>query len=103
MTMYLTKSRRKRELATVYRMGFEMAGILIALLIQGLLTGNNSSECKSINETVVTNTIINESQKYFFVSVIFVIITIISIILFFAGTSENLGIIAFIIFFVLLN
>jgi Na+/melibiose symporter-like transporter len=42
MTMYLCSSLKERESATIYRMGFEMIGLLIALAIQGpFLSGIN--------------------------------------------------------------
>jgi hypothetical protein len=52
MTMYLCSSLKERELATIYRMGFEMIGLLLALVIQGpFLSG--SSECT--NTTIPIN------------------------------------------------
>jgi hypothetical protein len=35
MTMYLSSTQAERESATVYRMGFEMIGILMVLAVQG--------------------------------------------------------------------
>jgi hypothetical protein len=35
MTMYLCSSLKERESATIYRMGFEMIGLLVALAYQG--------------------------------------------------------------------
>jgi hypothetical protein len=49
MTMYLSKSKRKRELATVCRMGFEMCGILLSLVLQGFIIGDPSSNCERLN------------------------------------------------------
>ena len=43
--MFISKSKHKRELATVCRMGFEMAGILLALILQGVIIGNRNTEC----------------------------------------------------------
>jgi Na+/melibiose symporter-like transporter len=114
MTMYLSKSLRKRELATACRMGFEMAGILIALILQGVIIGNKSERCISLNQTeihlnssietlnssVENNDFKNfyNSQKYLISAIIVIGIYLFSLILFFIGTKENTGII-FISFF----
>ena len=105
--MFLSKSIRKRELATACRMGFEMAGILIALILQGLFLGNKSERCISLNKTEINLNSSNEvgwnssdtnffenyynSQKYFLSAVIVVAIYFFCLILFFTGTRENLG------------
>ena len=49
MTMYLSKSKRKRELATVCRMGFEMAGILLSLVLQAAIIGDPSGDCVNLS------------------------------------------------------
>lgn len=40
MTMYLCSSLEERESATIYRMGMEMVGLLLALAIQGPFMAN---------------------------------------------------------------
>lgn len=47
--MFISKSVKKRELATVCRMAFEMTGILIAILLQGIIIGNKSDGCLSLS------------------------------------------------------
>ena len=121
MTMFVSKSKKKRELATVCRMGFEMVGILLALILQGVIIGNKNNKCihlnsetnlTGINVTSITssnstneklsaaiflNDIANEfktiyqSQKYFLAAGIFMIIFILCMILFFVGAREDLG------------
>jgi hypothetical protein len=119
--MFISKSKNKRELATVCRMGFEMAGILLALILQGVVIGNRETECLTLSSNLTAETtltsIINigtkritkatettllskifskwnflyETQKYFVAATIFMIIYFICMILFFVGTKENLG------------
>ncbi|RNA28585.1 sodium-dependent lysophosphatidylcholine symporter 1-B-like, partial [Brachionus plicatilis] len=50
MTMYLSHSKQEREAITVYRMGFEMIGLLLALVIQGPFVSGDSN-CIKLNET----------------------------------------------------
>ncbi len=125
----LSKSKRKRELATVVRMAFEMAGILISLGIQGVIIGSSSSGCQRrpttiapettmysigpvFNDTVLTTDINSnstktdtkggffEEQKYFVAALVVVGILVALIILLLCGTKENLGIKFTISFFV---
>jgi Na+/melibiose symporter-like transporter len=53
MTMFLTKSQKTRQIATVLRLAFEMIGVLLSLGIQTLFIGDASSNC--INKTITTN------------------------------------------------
>ena len=114
--MVLSKSKRKRELATVVRMGFEMAGILISLGLQGVIIGSSDSGCEYLNnQTVIALTTLSndmvsttdilstdtsankergffDKQRYFLAALIVVSILILVILLLFCGTKENLGI-----------
>jgi Na+/melibiose symporter-like transporter len=56
MTMFISKSKNKRELATVCRMGFEMAGILLALILQGVVIGNRETECLTLSSNLTAET-----------------------------------------------
>lgn len=71
MTMYLSKSKRKRELATVARMGLEMIGILMSLLLMTFIVGDASQNClpgsnttTSIAEYYSTEAFSNMSYTY---------------------------------------
>ena len=46
--MFLCRSDSRRELATVIRLGFEMFGILLSLVLQTLIVGNPSKGCDNL-------------------------------------------------------
>lgn len=50
--MFLTRSQKTRQIATVLRLAFEMIGVLLSLGIQTLFIGDASSNC--INKTITT-------------------------------------------------
>jgi hypothetical protein len=60
MTMYLSKSKEKRETATVVRMALELAGILVSILVHSFILGNPSGNCKNITIQTENVTILEE-------------------------------------------
>lgn len=98
MTMYLSHSKKERESITVYRMGklyifkiklellhkgFEMIGLLLALIIQGPFVSGDST-CTKLNETQSNfsySNITTESQlsnwdhyKYTYIAIVMTVI-----------------------------
>ncbi|CAF0803858.1 unnamed protein product [Brachionus calyciflorus] len=55
MTMYLSHSKKEREIITIFRMGFEMIGLLLALVIQAPFVSTDSNCIK-----------LNTSSRFFF-------------------------------------
>ena len=79
--MYLCTSQAQRQSATIYRMGFEMIGILLVLAIQGPFVQSppcrNSTEVLNATEVVVVEPGFLANQTYLifaiFIALFFVI------------------------------
>ncbi|CAL1528110.1 unnamed protein product [Lymnaea stagnalis] len=92
MTMYVTTLQKERDSITFIRMAFEVTGVLIAVIVQGLFVGD--TRCKG-DEGGNKNSTSIETQKDAYMHSSFVVISLylVCCLTVFFGTKERKGVV----------
>ncbi|KAH9523422.1 Sodium-dependent lysophosphatidylcholine symporter 1-B [Bulinus truncatus] len=91
MTMYITTQQKERDVITFIRMAFEVTGVLLAVVVQGMFVGD--TRCKGDEGEKHLNITNLEDQKdaYFHSSLVVISLYLACCLTVFFGTKEKKG------------